>query len=252
MLQFLSSIKTDDPFLRYLPMKCPLHTSSVRSGIVVAKGLPTIRPSSVRSGITSRARVATGTTYHFYAAPTELGTFWVIRCYKDGAPDGAFGLRSVRGSSHSVTAANNARATQVNAQTPMNCRARFLIGAINSARSWSAAALCRFGKRLPFTVRFKFFGDLYLIDFEAINGFHHCRRGRTLKPCCRTPRILTCHGNQAMAHRVLMNVVQSRKVRLFVSEPRVSEVVPDLAMRCLVKPVDPRCCLRMKKSQHVR
>jgi hypothetical protein len=74
------------------------------------------------------------------------------------------------------------------------------------------------------------------------------RCGRPFEPPRRTPRILIRHRYQAVFHRVLMCVVQPRKVRFFLGQSRFTKVVPDLSAGGGVKLVDPFGGLLVQKA----
>ena len=59
--------------------------------------------------------------------------------------------------------------------------------------------------------RFVLIADFEAIDFEAINGFNHGGRRGAFKPGSGAPGILVGDGNEAMVHRVLVDVVETRE-----------------------------------------
>src|SRR5947209_788702 len=117
--------------------------------------------------------------------------------------------------------------------------------------SWSAAVLCRFQSRSPFAVWLEVVGHIQLVDFESINRFYDRRRGRALEPGCGTPRIEFRHRNQTMPSRVLMNVIQTRKIGLVIGEFALPVIIPDFPTRSLIETIHPGGCFRMQYAQHV-
>ena len=88
-------------------------------------------------------------------------------------------------------------------------------------------------------------GDVQLIDLEAINGLDRGWRCGALKPGGRTPRILICNSDEAVLNRVLMNIVETRQIRMLVSQFGVPKVVPDFASRGVIELIYLASSIRM-------
>jgi hypothetical protein len=112
----------------------------------------------------------------------------------------------------------------------------------------SPLALC---SRPPIRVQFKFIWHRYLIRLEAVNGLHHWRGGAALEPRRRAERILVCHENQPVFHRVLMNVIQPRQIRALMREPGFPKIIPNPASGCLIQIVKPFSGFHMQHTQHI-
>jgi len=91
---------------------------------------------------------------------------------------------------------------------------------------------------------------LQSVGFQIVDRFDLGRCGRSLKPSRRTPRVLIGNRHKPVHDGILMRVIQSRQVRFLVSQPRLADVVPDLASRSLVQLVDPLGGPFVKQGEH--
>ena len=93
-------------------------------------------------------------------------------------------------------------------------------------------------RHLESCIRFKLVIHFNRVGFERVDRFYMPWVCIQFEPSCRAPRILIRHWNQPMTHRILMHVIQARKIALFVSQSRVPVVVPVRAPRRVVEFVD--------------
>ena len=87
--------------------------------------------------------------------------------------------------------------------------------------------------------RFVLIGDFEAVDFEAINRVNHGARRRALEPGGRAPRVLVGDGNEAMVHRVLVNIMEAGEVGRLDGEACFPIVEPNAAAWRAVELVDP-------------
>ena len=91
----------------------------------------------------------------------------------------------------------------------------------------------------PSSLTSKIIVHVDLIRLKTVNRLHHRRLSLPLKPSRTAPAILIRDRNQTVLHRVLMHIVQTRKITLFVTQPRLPKVVPHFSSRTIVKTIDP-------------
>ncbi len=100
---------------------------------------------------------------------------------------------------------------------------------------------------LPILVRREFVRHLNTVCFKPVKAPDHCGTGCALKPAGRTPRILICNQHKTVSDWVLMHVIQPRQVGLLECETGIPEIVPDLAARRSVQPINPACAFGMER-----
>src|SRR5438552_339864 len=77
--------------------------------------------------------------------------------------------------------------------------------------------------------------NFQLVYLEPIDRFHLRGPRRSFKPSRRTPRILISHRNQSVLDWILMDVVESGKIRILMRKSCFPEIVPNVASRCIVQ-----------------
>jgi hypothetical protein len=131
--------------------------------------------------------------------------------------------------------------------------ARLTEGRVKTANLWSALRQQRcLQKALPVRPRLKLIKDADTVDLEPIDAFDLCGGSGTLEPCRRAPGILVCNRHQAMFYRILMNIIQPSEVRLFISQARVPEVMPDTSAWLTVEPIHPTGRFGVEPAEHER
>jgi len=91
---------------------------------------------------------------------------------------------------------------------------------------------------------------LKFVDGKSIDRFHHRGRCGAFKPRGGTPAVLIGHKRETVLNRVLVGVVQPSEIRLLVSEPGLTKVVPHLPAGRAVQLIDPFGSSYVKHPEH--
>lgn len=106
--------------------------------------------------------------------------------------------------------------------------------------------------RFPSPNRLKLVVDLHPVHRQPVDRPDLRVRRHSLEPSRRTPGVLRRHGNETMPYRVLMDVVQSRKVAFLVRQSSLEIVVPDLPAGHPVASIQPSGRARVEVSDELR
>jgi len=87
------------------------------------------------------------------------------------------------------------------------------------------------------------------VDLETGDSFLKRRVGLPLEPCRRAPSIVARGRNQAMVHRILIDILQPGIIRTVKRDARLEELIPHAMPRRSVKFVDPLGDLRVQLPQ---
>ena len=105
--------------------------------------------------------------------------------------------------------------------------------------------------RVPISIHFKFIRHGNPVRLETVDGFYHRGRSRAFKPRSRAKRILIRHQHQPVFHRVLMDIVEPRQIRMLMRQSCFPKIEPDLSSGCLIQFVHPLRRFDVQHTQHI-